>query len=168
MQESEILSVVENVDVCYNYSKLTTIDKNDITYNDFFNNFMIRNLPCLIKNVSSSWESTQNWIKDNKINFDYFLEVYGDLEAPVADCHSIHFNAHDKINMKVKDYFNYLKTTERDKLLYLKDWHLKRIRPDDNFYTVPQIFASDWLNEFAIDHGEDDFMFVYIGPENSW
>lgn len=168
MNKSEVLSVVQNVDLCYNNSKLITLDECDITYNDFFNNFMIRNLPCLIKNVSLSWGSTHNWIKDNKINYDYFLEVYGDLEAPVADCGSINFNAHNKINMKVKDYFNYIKNAERDKLLYLKDWHLKRLRPNDNFYTVPQIFVSDWLNEFANDHGDDDFMFVYVGPQNSW
>lgn len=168
MKKSETLSVLQNVDLCYNNCKLVTVDNCDITYNDFFNNFMIKNLPCLIRNVSLTWGSTHNWIKDNKINYDYFLEVYGDLQAPVADCDSINFNAHNKINMKVRDYFNYFKNAERDKLLYLKDWHLKRLRPNDNFYTVPEIFASDWLNEFANDHEDDDFRFVYIGPENSW
>ncbi|XP_045536113.1 2-oxoglutarate and iron-dependent oxygenase JMJD4 [Papilio machaon] len=70
--------------------------------------------------------------------------------------------------MKVQDYMSYLKNSKRDKLLYLKDWHLRRIKPDDMFYEVPKIFASDWLNEYAQDNKDDDFMFVYIGPEGSW
>ncbi|XP_068620840.1 2-oxoglutarate and iron-dependent oxygenase JMJD4 [Battus philenor] len=70
--------------------------------------------------------------------------------------------------MKVKDYMLYLKNDKKENLLYLKDWHLRRMKPDHNFYEVPRIFASDWLNEFAMDTHDDDFMFVYIGPENSW
>ncbi|OWR50622.1 JmjC domain-containing protein 4 [Danaus plexippus plexippus] len=70
--------------------------------------------------------------------------------------------------MKVGDYITYLRNPSKEKLLYLKDWHLKRLKSGEHFYEVPHIFASDWLNEFAIDHEDDDFMFVYIGAQNTW
>ncbi|KPJ12703.1 JmjC domain-containing protein 4 [Papilio machaon] len=129
---------------------------------------MLNNLPCIIKNVSLDWNCSKKWIKNGDINYEHFTTEYGDLEAPVADCYKVNYNAHCKQYMKVQDYMSYLKNSKRDKLLYLKDWHLRRIKPDDMFYEVPKIFASDWLNEYAQDNKDDDFMFVYIGPEGSW
>ena len=40
--------------------------------------------------------------------------------------------------------------------------------PDYNFYEIPTIFASDWLNEFLVDNGRDDYKFTYMGPKNTW
>lgn len=155
----------------YNYSHLSeisTLENQDLQYDYFYTEYMLKNLPCVVKNVSSSWQSTDLWIRNDRINYDYLIGKYGDIDAPVADCDSIYFNAQCKSDMKVKDYINYLRNKHKDKLLYLKDWHLKKILPDDHFYEVPKIFASDWLNEFAIDFKDDDFMFVYIGPKNTW
>ncbi|KAG6460890.1 hypothetical protein O3G_MSEX012282 [Manduca sexta] len=140
----------------------------NLTYEDFYNNHLVTNLPCVIKNITSEWECTKKWIENNTINHNYFIENYGDLEAPVADCNNISYNAHCKTDMKVSDYMNYLRDSEKSKLLYLKDWHLKKLRPNDKFYDIPKIFASDWLNEYAQDNDQDDFMFVYIGPKYSW
>ncbi|XP_053605927.1 2-oxoglutarate and iron-dependent oxygenase JMJD4 homolog [Plodia interpunctella] len=155
----------------YDYSKLDKIDQVDydkITYDSFFTKYMLKNIPCIIKNVSSTWECNRKWTEDGKIIYDYFSETYGDLEAPIADCDKINFNSHCKTDMKVSAYMTYLKSTNKDKLLYLKDWHLQRLRPSDAFYEIPLLFASDWLNEYAVDHRSDDFMFVYIGPRESW
>lgn len=125
-------------------------------------------MPCIIRNISSNWECSTTWVKDDTINYNYFIDKYSDLYAPVADCGTIAYNAQSKNDLKITDYMTYLKTREREKLLYLKDWHLRRLCPDDNFYDVPIIFGSDWLNEYAQDHQEDDYMFVYIGPSGSW
>ncbi|XP_063376463.1 2-oxoglutarate and iron-dependent oxygenase JMJD4 [Cydia fagiglandana] len=140
----------------------------DIEYSKFYKNYIYNNLPCIIRNISSNWECSTTWVKDDTINYGHFIDKYGDLKAPVADCGTIAYNAQTKNDLNVSDYMMYLKTKEREKLLYLKDWHLRRLRPDDNFYEVPVIFGSDWLNEYAQDHQEDDFMFVYIGPSGSW
>ncbi|XP_049868023.1 2-oxoglutarate and iron-dependent oxygenase JMJD4 [Pectinophora gossypiella] len=158
---------IDNLSDSNNYD-LKYLDACDLNYANFFEKFMLRNLPCIIRNITSSWQCTNNWIKNEKINIEYLIDHYGDVDAPVADCDAITFNAHCKINMKVKEYMQYLQSCERDKLLYLKDWHLRRLRPNDLFYEVPLFFGSDWLNEFATDRGEDDFMFVYIGPTKSW
>lgn len=139
----------------------------DIKYNNFFMKYLFSNIPCIVKNVSHSWICNENWITKDGINLDFLNNEYGNLIAPVANCSTLTFNSHCKKDMKVKEYISYLRNPEGD-ILYLKDWHLKRLRPNQNFYEVPHIFASDWLNEYAIDHNEDDFMFVYMGPTGSW
>lgn len=55
-------------------------------------------------------------------------------------------------------------------LLYLKDWHCVKDFPDIPIYEVPLYFVSDWLNEYYIAHPElnDDYMFVYMGPKETW
>ncbi|CAG9098460.1 unnamed protein product [Plutella xylostella] len=129
---------------------------------------MLKNIPCLISNTSDLWECSKTWVRnDNTINLEYINNEYGHLTVPVADCNSTEFNSQCKQNMTVNEYVTYMKN-DKNKLLYLKDWHLKRTRPDHNFYEVPQMFASDWLNEYSLDRNEDDFMFVYIGPKDSW
>ena len=157
----------------YDYSDWSIEDGNfqqcNLNFIDFFNKFMLKNLPCLIKNVTTNWKCASQWVKGDQINYDNLIEEYGDLIAPVADCKNIQFNAQCKSDMKVHEYIEYLQNTTTDnRKLYLKDWHLRRSRPDDKFYEVPQYFILDWLNEFAIDNQEDDFMFVYIGPKGSW
>lgn len=169
MQEIEI----DHNKLCNNLNAynndIKTLDYRELKYEQFFYDFIQKNVPCVVKNVSSDWQCTKKWInKENRINLEYFKQTYGFLEAPVADCSSITFNSQCKSNMKVSDYMCYLEDSTRKKLLYLKDWHLKRMQPDDPFYEVPFIFASDWLNEYATDNKEDDFMFVYIGPKDSW
>ncbi|XP_013182865.1 2-oxoglutarate and iron-dependent oxygenase JMJD4 [Amyelois transitella] len=152
----------------FNYFSIDNVDYDKITYDFFFTNYMLKNVPCIIKNVSLNWECNSKWIKNGTISYDYFIQEYGDLEAPIADCNKINFNAHTKTDMKVATYMEYLKSISKEKLLYLKDWHLRKLRRNDYFYEVPFTFASDWLNEFAVDHNQDDFMFVYIGPQESW
>lgn len=156
----------------YDYNSWTInklyYEHSKLPFEDFFNHSMIKNVPCLIKNIANNWECTRKWVQDDQINYDFISMTYGDLDAPVADCNNIQYNSHCKINMKVKEYMEYLKSPGSNKILYLKDWHLRRTRPDDTFYEVPPFFALDWLNEYAMDKQEDDFMFVYIGPKGSW
>ncbi|XP_034825938.1 2-oxoglutarate and iron-dependent oxygenase JMJD4 homolog [Maniola hyperantus] len=148
-------------------TEIACVNVFDISYGIFYAKYMLHNLPCSIKNMSNNWKCSKEWIVEDRINYDYFIQEYGDLDAPVADCDQINFNAQCKCNMKVKDYMSYLRTQYKEKLLYLKDWHLKRLT-NELFYDVPILFASDWLNEYALDNKEDDFMFVYIGPKDTW
>ncbi|KAJ8726496.1 hypothetical protein PYW07_001194 [Mythimna separata] len=156
----------------YDYSNWNINDANfqqcNFDFTDFFNNFMLKNLPCQIKNVTDNWKCARQWVKGDQINYDNLIEEYGDLIAPVADCKNIQFNSQCKSDMKVHQYIEYLQNATDNRLLYLKDWHLRRSRPDDKFYEVPPYFILDWLNEYAMDNKEDDFMFVYIGPKGSW
>ncbi|CAH4006589.1 unnamed protein product [Pieris brassicae] len=152
--------------------EIRIINDGEMVYEDFYKNFMLNNSPCVIKNVCGNWKAYNEWVLNNEINCKYFIQNYGDYEAPVADCEKIDYNAQCKFTMEVKEFMEYLKHKNKENLLYLKDWHLKaklkQMNVRNDFYKVPEYFASDWLNEYAEDNGEDDFQFVYIGPKDSW
>nr|XP_026488562.1 jmjC domain-containing protein 4 homolog [Vanessa tameamea] len=158
----------EFLDYDYSQIEIKSYDCSQLQYDYFFKEHMLRNLPCIIKNITQTWKCSKLWVENDTINYDYFIKQYGQMEAPVADCNQINFNAQCKCDMKVKNYMSYLRSKSSEKLLYLKDWHLRRLTLDNYFYEVPEVFASDWLNEYAIDTKDDDFMFVYIGPKNTW
>lgn len=100
----------------------------------------------------------------------------GNNVVPVADCNKKYYNSQPKDDMKMRDYLNYwidyTKSTHSDSmsLLYLKDWHCPRLFPNYPMYNIPQYFASDWLNEYYIANPElnDDYRFVYMGPNGTW
>lgn len=161
---------------CYDVEKYSTASYKshvptilgDVEYNTFFTNYLLPNMPCVLKDISLSWKCNKDWVENDKINYNYFDSEFGELDVPVADCDKLQYNAHCKSDMKLREFIDYLKKPNKENLFYLKDWHLRQMRPNDNFYDVPHLFASDWLNEYALDHNEDDFMFVYIGPQGSW
>lgn len=137
----------------------------ELSYNEFFQNYLIPNRLVLIKNVSDDWECMKNWLKnDGNIDFNYLAKRFkSDHQVPVANCSKKYFDSHEKIKMNLGDFLNYWQRLisanyqlEED-VLYLKDWHLKKELCDYNFYKIPSIFASDWLNEFLVDTGRDDY-----------
>lgn len=95
---------------------------------------------------------------------------------PVADCNKKYYNSQSKDDMKMKDYLNYWIDYAKKNysnsmpLLYLKDWHCPKLFPNAPMYTVPEYFASDWLNEYYIANPSlnDDYRFVYMGPKGTW
>ncbi|CAG4998258.1 unnamed protein product [Parnassius apollo] len=103
MEPIEISSTIKHIpNHDYSNYEIVTVDSFNVTYEDFFEKFMLKNLPCIIQNVSVNWNCSKNWVENENINVDYIISEY------------------------------------------------------------------DWLNEFAEDNNEDDFMFVYIGPKESW
>ncbi|CEP08308.1 hypothetical protein [Parasitella parasitica] len=52
---------------------------------------------------------------------------------------------------------------------YLKDLHLYKTFPGDEFYTVPDLFEDDWLNEYWPQQKEqDDYRFAYFGGHTTF
>ncbi|XP_068150734.1 LOW QUALITY PROTEIN: 2-oxoglutarate and iron-dependent oxygenase JMJD4 homolog [Drosophila tropicalis] len=168
----------------------------DLSYNDFYWQYMKPNWPVIITDVSNDWEC-QNWTSSNDarndnnttqtagINFNYLKKHIDDRPVPIADCNSIYFNSHAKLELKFHDFLRRWEQTiesseseaEKDQNsnetiqtdnLYLKDWHLAAELPGYKFYKVPKYFASDWLNEQLINEQRDDYRFVYMGPKDSW
>lgn len=43
-----------------------------------------------------------------------------------------------------------------------------RAFPEQDVYTTPVYFSSDWLNEYWDAIAVDDYRFVYMGPKGSW
>ena len=151
-----------------------------LTYNDFFDQFMVRNVPVLITGIADRWEC-MNWVNsaentlDCRINFQYLKQkIDVNQNVPIANCSKVYFNSHEKSEMKFGQFVDYWQTqiqqNERDStnLLYLKDWHLRHNQPEYGFYKTPIFFASDWLNEYCEEKKTDDYRFVYMGPKGTW
>ena len=146
------------------------VDGDTLSYDDFVRKFMSRNLPCLIKRDISKWQSRLDWANEDKPNLDIMCrEVPGQLKVPVSHCSKRYFNSQQTSEMTFSQYMNYWRTSEKEELLYLKDWHFQRDVPSYKAYETPDFFSSDWLNEFWIENiKSDDYRFVYIGPKDSW
>ncbi|KAL7294061.1 hypothetical protein TKK_0012099 [Trichogramma kaykai] len=147
------------------------------SYNEFFENFLLPNKPCVFDaQITTNWPSRNDWKNNDEPNFDYLKLQFGDCLVPIADCNKRVYNAQCKNNMSIKEYINYwidyqkCNYSNQMPLLYLKDWHCVNSNTNIYFYEVPQYFASDWLNEYFIAHPDlnDDYMFVYMGPKGSW
>ncbi|XP_044268004.1 2-oxoglutarate and iron-dependent oxygenase JMJD4 [Tribolium madens] len=162
---------IETCDICtnnnFNPSGISVLNK-DVRYKEFFNNFMKPNTPCVIKNITEEWEAHSKWLNGQKTpNLDYLKDKYGNCEVTVYNCNEKYFNSQKTETCKLDTFlnnWNFLKYKSK----YLKDWHLKNTFKDDNFYTVPIYFASDWLNEYLTENSEDDYRFVYIGQAGTW
>lgn len=154
---------------------IPVVDKN-ISFNDFFEQYLLTNQPCIIKNVADEWKSTKHWITKNRtaVNFKYLRNKYSSEEVLTYDCNSKFYNSHKTEKTLFGKYLQYWEEykennySDKDPLLYLKDWHLQNSHPYDNFYSVPIYFKSDWLNEYLIATKRDDYRFVYMGPKRTW
>lgn len=157
----------------FTYEDLSEIPKEScdaLTYDDFFSKYMTKNLPVIIKLDLSHWDSYNNWILPDRsgLNLAYLRDRIGNLpDVPIAKCDEKYFDSHRKVKMSFYEFLNYWENREQ-KLLYLKDWHLRKELPDYSFYNVSQYFVSDFLNEYLSDTGQDDYKFVYIGPSGSY
>ncbi len=146
-------------------------DANHMTYHEFFHDHMEKNIPCLIKNLTTDWRSSKDWVIEDtgepNVNFFKSILVASEVKVPVADCNARYFNAQEKCDMTLDEYLSWWNSDRGDKSLYLKDWHFTKEASSYVAYSTPEYFSSDWLNEFWEDN-ESDYKFVYIGPKNSW
>ena len=137
----------------------------DLSYSDFFYQFMLQNKPCLIRDLMEYWPATKLLTNDkNEPNINFF-EKLKDVDVPVADCSAKYFNSQEKISMTLKEYVSFWRSKKDkndSKNLYLKDWHFVKQFPEIQLYSTPKYFSSDWLNEYWEDQN-DDYKFVYLG-----
>ncbi|KAL1491713.1 hypothetical protein ABEB36_012270 [Hypothenemus hampei] len=167
--EFEINNNIEilNQNCVIEVSSVPILDANELSYEEFFENFMSKNRPCLIRNISNNWESTAKWVINGKPNVAYLREQYDHTQVTIYNCSERYYNSQKCQEGTLEQY---LKLWEKDNetVYYLKDWHLKLQCKNDNFYEVPIYFASDWLNEYFIQCRNDDYRFVYMGKQGSW
>ncbi|KAG8831773.1 hypothetical protein FS842_005227 [Serendipita sp. 407] len=169
----------------------TVVRLPNISYAEFRSNHLVLNQPVVIgPDLIQNWACLRYWrgtfseeeqpnaarANTNKItlstgysspNFDYMLEDYGEFVVPVDEdgCRS------QKSLREVIDIWR--SNDAKGRRLYVKDWHLAlqleksdvRMEP---FYTTPRIFADDWMNNYYLEKTDDDFRFVYMGPEGTF
>ncbi|XP_049856780.1 2-oxoglutarate and iron-dependent oxygenase JMJD4 [Schistocerca gregaria] len=177
VEQASVVDIKSEIPNCSQTSCGIPVVGDDLSYAEFFENFMLKNCPVIIKgNFTKEWECATKWVKDDKPMFSYLNENFGQTEVPVADCGRRHYNVQEKSTFKLCDYLDYWSDYIRNDYpetmpcFYLKDWHFTRDFPQHLIYRTPQYFASDWLNEYYYDHKNknDDYRFVYMGPKGSW
>ena len=169
--------------------------RDQIPVDEFFNEFLYQNRPCLISNMTSDWNANE-WSIGERVNFEFLSSHFGHLSVPVADCDVKEFNANPKSDWLFESYLRYWKNQQEvlesggseppekeektsdsksdfrraKSSLYLKDWHFIRDVTGYVPYSTPPIFRSDWLNEFYAQRTDvrDDYKFVYMGPKGTW
>ncbi|KAI4498866.1 hypothetical protein M0802_006041 [Mischocyttarus mexicanus] len=176
----EVIEITNN-EVPSNIENLSRIDikrvNNKLTYDEFFHNYLIKNVPCIVDStITESWSSRQQWVSKDMPNFEFLGELFGHSTIPIYNCQVKHYNSQLRADMNMTEYLNYWIKYRKNNytsdmpLLYLKDWHCVQEFPDLVYYEVPRYFSSDWLNEYYIAHPhfDDDYRFVYMGPKGSW
>lgn len=160
-------SVGENVEI------IERFHTQQLSYDDFFRKFMVKNVPVVIAGIADQWDCI-NWTNDGSIDFNYLrTKIDVKLHVPVANCNKSYYNAHEKRNFTFDEFLTYWndrinRSNDQQDVLYLKDWHLRREQPEYEFYKTPLYFASDWLNEYCTETNGDDYRFVYMGPKGTW
>ncbi len=138
------------------------------------------NLPFLLSNATDGWRAN-SWVSTtNEPDVQRLAQLFGDDTVTVAVQ-----DQHERRNMTVREYARWwadrtqpARTKNGDEpWLYLKDWNFTASHA--GWYTPPECFADDWLNEHwvmnacadgsAPDDGgvAGDHRFVYLGPEGS-
>lgn len=160
----------------YEYDKAQKIERlshNGLSYDEFFSNYMLSNRPVIIEGIATDWHCSRHWINSsNTLNFAYLKQQISTTNVPTVDCNRQYQNSHVKADMDFYEFLDYweveIKTQRTAKRLYLKDWHLRNQLPNYSFYQTPNYFGSDWLNEYLLANGKDDYRFVYMGPKGTW
>jgi len=119
----------------------------------FTKHFMAKNLPVIIRNVSLNAD-------------DSLLDRLQNFVAPVVgnSCHTCNQVGKERIEMQVEAFLNCMRNHGGETSGYLKDFHLAQ---HGEFYSVPNFFRNDWLNEGSDLVNGSDFKFMYLGPKGS-
>ncbi|TKY90582.1 hypothetical protein EX895_000580 [Sporisorium graminicola] len=163
------------------------------SYDEFYERCLVPNRPCILPASlvahwdvvrSNSWHATSSPTSDSQVDFEALKHDYGTHVSPVVISR---INAEGqteeaRTDMTIADAVDLIlqfrrgNNTDGVQSIYVKDWHLiKQLSPaqlkDTPPYTVPGIFADDWMNNLATDDegvtDKDDFRFVYAGTRGS-
>jgi len=122
----------------------------------FLSRFGTPNLPFLLKNGMGETPAMQKW------DWQFFAQGYGDRLIIVYRTK----NRNNYERMTLKEYIDYIHTSNDADPLYLLDWFVDKNCPElRQDYTVPAYFHS-WTDKFAPKF-RPKFLAFYIGPKNS-
>jgi len=150
---------------------VAVVDPRD--YNEFFQEHLWKNLPLVIGATQTShWRARREWVTaEGTPNLPVLRNLFGDCQVQAADCSTRNFNDQKREIIPFSDFIGYWERHARgedQRILYCKDWHLVKDRPDYGAYETPEVFTDDWLNSFWDMKVVDDYRFCYLGPRGSW
>ena len=128
----------------------------------------LSNTPAVIRNCRSS-----EWLVSRKISqlgpVEGILSLFRhDLKVPVDSADfSKGYESSGRVELTLKEFFNRC-VTQKEKGLYLKDWHAFLHDEDKSIYELFDVFLDDWLNwYYRLSLRQDDYRFIYIGGEET-
>lgn len=151
------------------------------TYDEFYRRCLVPNRPCVLPaGLVAHWPVVQSKVWEMEppssateagVDWHALKQHYGTHVSPVVITRmnavgSLDDNRCDMTIAQAVDLILFPEKDDAVRSIYIKDWHLiKQLRGEEEPYTVPDIFADDWMNNV---HGEkDDFRFVYAGTRGS-
>jgi len=172
------------------YTAIDRIHANDLTYSDFFHQFMEPNKPVILQGLTKDWKARKKWVQpshstSNKINvpnMKVLTQRFGSEIAPVhvqskggftiarpnttemtVSNYSEWWQNHQLFQSLTPNEINELQIDLNEELLYLKDWKFHSLHPEYNLYNCPSFFQDDWLNKVM----SQKYQFVYLGPKGT-
>ena len=140
------------------------------SYSEFYNRGLLPNRPCLFPpDLVAHWNVVQSnaWADGSQVNWSALKREYASHVAPVVITRTS--SEERRTEMTISDAVDLIQRRDGQVgSIYIKDWHLVKqlgqgeVEP----YTVPEIFADDWMNNLD-GKDKDDFRFVYAGTAGS-
>ncbi|CAH8447779.1 unnamed protein product [Schistosoma rodhaini] len=135
----------------------------------------MKNQLCIFDSwITKNWSVCFSWQSpDGLIDLKKVFKNVSDEKLCVSDCSVIEFNTHPVHEVTVEEFISYWNNKAQgkdDRILYLKDWHYFKKSSENSWFTLPEYFSSDWLNEFWSLRNDlsDDFKFLYVGSHGTW
>jgi hypothetical protein len=161
-------------------SSIPTVHIDDMSPEEFRQEFLRCNRPCLIRGIQDKpyfAQVHQDWTTMGtgtgtpaSINVQWFQENVGnDTLVPVRKETSGAIDDDGRaeecqvIAIPLREW---IQNDRSDKTMYLKDWHLVQFL-GQQIYFVPPLFQKDLLNAFGTTFLNGDYKFVYWGPAGS-
>lgn len=168
---------LEHVEQQADVEHVEVVDVEKLTYDDFFLDYMVKNVPVVIRGATENWKCRQEWVDANgQPNLPFLREKFGNGQAFVhrKDMQT----GQDQVEWCRFDAFlDHWESDEKDPW-YWKDWHFVAEFSEYGAYQCPVYFEDDWLNHYydvtrrhSTTRSErmktSDYRFVYMGKKGT-
>jgi hypothetical protein len=148
--------------------KIPYRDATTMPYETFRQDFMLPNVPVMIRGLTNTW-GARKWLRkdgnESVPDMGCLCELFGPEVVPIHTQSTAGFTVSrpTTCDMTVEEYAGWWELHNldpQDDLLYLKDWKFAATLPDVDAYEWPIFFQDDWLNEAM----GNAYKFMYLGP----
>lgn len=138
----------------YNFPHVDRIHRP--TSAEFVQHYGALGKPVLIQGIMDEWPAMTRWTPR------FFGERYGDVQVTVKRSKDLD----DIRTLSVKEYIDYMETTNDDDPYYLKDWHIENDCPEVMQDYVPPDYFHSWHWRLPKEI-RPKWKWFYIGPKHT-
>lgn len=127
---------MNTIDTCQTiWTPVNSVDRcSNISYEDFIQNYVAVGKPAIITGLMEDWTARKHW------SYDFFQDEYGSRKCQVRDCADKRY-----IRTTFAEFMNYMKSGDRDRLLYLVGHPIYQEAKLFQDYPTP-IYFPDWMD----------------------